>query len=151
MSIYNCKADEHSYRVTKFTADLEVESSYLVSAEACDCPAGHRHTCRHRQMLPLFEAKSATRGQYFLDFDRKVWLPAIADEDYQESTVLMPLPTIAHSITLPEDASSEDVAHAFSMLGLVGADARPPAPHIPNNPTPGPELGNRPKSDLRRI
>lgn len=50
-TLYNLRHDGESYRITKFHDD-EVEASYLVTHENCDCPAGHRHTCRHRQMLP---------------------------------------------------------------------------------------------------
>lgn len=50
-TLYNLRHDSDQYRITKFTDD-EVEGSYLVTHENCDCPAGHRHTCRHRQMLP---------------------------------------------------------------------------------------------------
>lgn len=49
--LYNLRYDGESYRITKFHDD-EVEGSYLVTYDNCDCPAGHRHTCRHRQMLP---------------------------------------------------------------------------------------------------
>ncbi len=160
MSLYNCKADGDHWRITKFTPDLEVESSYLVSAEACDCPAGHRHTCRHRQMLPLFESKPATRGQFFLDFDRKVWIRAISED--QESTVPVPSQGIDEDeVEIIEPMShmgngtphlggvyAKDVtpAHGFTMLDL----ANPLSTHN----TLAEALGEPPlppKSDLRRI
>lgn len=156
MSIYNMKADGDHWRITKFTPDLEVESSYLVSAEACDCPTGHRHTCRHRQMLPLFEAKRATRGQYFLDFDRKVWLPAIADVEFEAEAapegaqagsqtrlvddddveIIDPDAVMGNGLPHMAGMYAKDVSptHAFTMLDL----AKPEPPPIP-------------KSDLRRI
>lgn len=64
----------YSYRstgyVTKFDRDGNVEASYQTSDEACTCPAGHRHTCRHRQMLPDLRLLADTG--WFWDFDRKV-------------------------------------------------------------------------------
>lgn len=53
MSLYNSKTEGHSLRVTKFDIDLNPESSYLTTAENCECPAGVRSTCRHRQMYPI--------------------------------------------------------------------------------------------------
>lgn len=37
--------------ITKFDNDFNVESSYKVSDIACECPQGHKPTCRHRRML----------------------------------------------------------------------------------------------------
>lgn len=50
-TLYNLRHDGEQYRVTKFV-DGEVEASYLTTHTECDCPAGFRPTCRHRQMLP---------------------------------------------------------------------------------------------------
>jgi hypothetical protein len=59
MTLYNLRTDGDQYRVTKFTNDLKVESSYLIGRGdrndvelECDCPAGHHFSCRHRQMFP---------------------------------------------------------------------------------------------------
>lgn len=67
--LYNLRTSELGYRVTKFT-DGEVESSYLTSDQACDCPAGHRTSCRHRQMLPQMLARHLANSDLFWDFDR---------------------------------------------------------------------------------
>jgi hypothetical protein len=73
MSLYNAKRVEDAYRITKFTDDLDVESSYITARDACECPAGHRDTCRHRQMLPNFlEAERIGTG-WFLDWDNRRW------------------------------------------------------------------------------
>lgn len=64
--LYNLRSDGDQWRITKFTDD-EVESSYLTSDQACDCPAGHRATCRHRAMLPeLFPIRDT---QWFYNYD----------------------------------------------------------------------------------
>lgn len=81
--LYNAHTDGDEYRITKF-ADGEVESSYLCSADECQCPAGHRQTCRHRMMLPLFINRGAVNSYWFLDFDRKGWVsnePAKTDHE----------------------------------------------------------------------
>lgn len=57
-----------NWRITKFN-DGDVEASYLVSDRECDCPAGHRHTCRHRQMLPTMLAHKLADSMWFFAFD----------------------------------------------------------------------------------
>lgn len=81
---YNCKTEidaqgATNYRISKFDADLNVEASYLVKTDGaltCECPAGHRPSCRHRQMLPRFLAEGATNGQKFYDFEREQFIVA---------------------------------------------------------------------------
>lgn len=78
MSIYNIKSTtvDKTWRVTKFTNDLEVESSYLSSETECECPAGSRPTCRHRQMIPIMLDNDLVDTAGFYDFDRRqVLLP----------------------------------------------------------------------------
>ncbi len=48
MTLYNLRSPS---TITKFDADGNPEASYEVSRDSCTCPAGHRPTCRHRQML----------------------------------------------------------------------------------------------------
>ena len=73
MSLYNVKSRNSEYRVTKFDDDLEPESSYVTSEVACDCPAGHRDSCRHRTMLPRFIANSRVNTAWMYDFDNERW------------------------------------------------------------------------------
>lgn len=79
MTLYNCHTDGDQYRITKFDSLGNPESSYLLTEEECECPAGHRPHCRHRQMLPLFITKEAVNSFYFYDFDRKGWVTNIPD------------------------------------------------------------------------
>ena len=67
-TLYNCHHDGLDYRITKFE-DGNPTSSYLCSAEACECPAGARPTCRHRQMLPLMINLALPNQPWFLDWD----------------------------------------------------------------------------------
>lgn len=71
---YNCKPSGDLYRITKFDADANPEGSYLTDGIECDCPAGVRPTCRHRQMLPLFRASNALNGEAFFNFDQGTWI-----------------------------------------------------------------------------
>ena len=81
MNLYNCKSVSDGYRITKFTRDYVVESSYVVSAEGCDCPAGHRPVCRHRTMLPFFEDGGHIDDGWFFIWDTRQWLKPIGEAE----------------------------------------------------------------------
>jgi hypothetical protein len=68
-TLYNLHTDGDQYRITKFV-DGEVESSYLSTETECECPAGHRESCRHRQMIPEMLARGLTNTHWFWNFDR---------------------------------------------------------------------------------
>src|SRR5882757_2616765 len=72
--LYNCRHSGDQYRITKFDSDMNPQGSYLLSLEECECPAGVRPTCRHRQMLPKFIARSHVGDEWFFDFDRGGWV-----------------------------------------------------------------------------
>lgn len=67
-TLYNLHTDGDQFRITKFV-DGEVESSYICNTRECECPAGHRTTCRHRQMLPVMLANHITDTHWFYNFD----------------------------------------------------------------------------------
>jgi hypothetical protein len=72
--LYNCKHDGDQYRITKFTDDLNPQSSYLCTERECECPAGHRPMCRHREMLPMFIARKSIDTGWMYDYDRGGWV-----------------------------------------------------------------------------
>jgi hypothetical protein len=67
-SIYSLRTEGHQYRITKFT-DGEVEASYICTETECECPAGHRPSCRHRQMLPMMLANGILNTHWFYSYD----------------------------------------------------------------------------------
>ena len=67
------------YIVTKFDLDYNMESMYGLSAEGCLCPAGHRSTCRHRKMLPLFLQHNHVDDGWFLDWDTRLWRKPLSE------------------------------------------------------------------------
>src|SRR5215469_8463368 len=83
-TLYNCKSvDETHYRITKFDSGLvpfEDDkgriSSYTCSLQECECPAGHKPTCRHRKMLPLFLENDHIDDNYFFIWDTHQWFKA---------------------------------------------------------------------------
>src|SRR5882762_5890006 len=80
MSLYNCRHADGKYRITKFDEHMNVEASYIVSRLECDCPAGKRPTCRHRQMLPKFLQRGTVGTNWWYDFDRGGWVQMGEDE-----------------------------------------------------------------------
>src|SRR5229473_3107214 len=72
--LYNCRHSGDQYRITKFDSDMNPQGSYLLTLEECECPAGVRPTCRHRQMLPKFISRQHIGDEWFLDFDRGGWV-----------------------------------------------------------------------------
>lgn len=98
--LYSCYHSGDQYRITKFsTPDFNVESSYLCDATGCDCPAGHRPTCRHREMLPKFLAREAVGTQWMYDYDRGGWVQAGLEQEPERV-----LPSISGSQTLPANS-----------------------------------------------
>lgn len=82
-SLYNCKHSGDQYRITKFTSDFDVEASYLCDLHSCECPAGHRPKCRHREMLPKFIAREAVGSNWFFDHDRGGWVQGWKEDDLE--------------------------------------------------------------------
>lgn len=72
--LYSCKHDGDQYRITKFDEDLNPTSSYLCTDADCECPAGVRPMCRHREMLPKFLARDAVGTGWMYDYDRGGWV-----------------------------------------------------------------------------
>ena len=70
-TLYYLRTDGPNYRMTKFL-DGNPAGSYLVTATTCQCPAGTRPTCRHRQMLPRLLALNLLNTPWFWAFDRQL-------------------------------------------------------------------------------
>jgi hypothetical protein len=117
MTLYSLRSALDDYRITKFDANLDVESSYIISADYphhCECPAGTRPTCRHRQMLP--DLLPLLDTPYFWDFERRLAVDANGNlrpaEETKEETVgdaFGRLPDIAaiDKVLEPEFANSD--------------------------------------------
>lgn len=83
-SLYNCKHSGDQYRITKFDNDWNVKASYLCDLVSCECPAGHRPKCRHREMLPKFIQRDHIGDEWFFDHDRGGWVQG-ASKELEES------------------------------------------------------------------
>lgn len=127
--LYNCKTDGDQFRISKFDDLGNVESTYLCSETECQCPAGHRPSCRHRIMLPLFIANDKVDSFYFLDFDRKGWVsnePAPL-ESWREAAI--------SDFISPNPLLEELTYSERSELGSSNTPSLQPAPVF--NPTAG--------------
>jgi hypothetical protein len=73
MSLYNIKANGKGYKITKFDEELNPLTTYTVGSLGCGCPAGIKPHCRHRQMLPLFQATGRVNTGWFYEFEEDKW------------------------------------------------------------------------------
>lgn len=86
--LYTIKStSDTTFSVTKFDLDFNPEGElYHVSvigagkqqSTICTCPAGHRTTCRHRQMLDVFKEEERIDSGWFYHFDKRVWIEPIS-------------------------------------------------------------------------
>ena len=120
--LYNCKHDGDQYRITKFDHDMNVESSYLCTERECECPAGHRPMCRHREMLPKFIHRKAIGTEWFLDYDRGGWVQM--SEEYADP------PPLPEGVTMIVMDNPEKVVEVHNTIAeAVGEpEAIQPAP-----------------------
>jgi hypothetical protein len=83
--LYNVKsARDGAYRLTKFDKDYTIEGSYLLKpgkngAFNCECAAGHKPTCRHREMLPIFIKFEHINDGWFLIWQTRKWASPVGD------------------------------------------------------------------------
>ena len=108
--LYTCRSAGEQYQITKLDANLDVESSYLVSATECQCPSfERRQTCRHLTMLPRFIARKHVGDSWAHDFERNGWYRIAEDSD---------------DVGLPADALAELAAiPSVTVLGLDNLEA----------------------------
>ncbi len=102
-TLYNCHTDGDQYRITKFDSLGNVESTYLCTTEECECPAGVRLSCRHRQMLPIFIDNNKVNSFFFYDFDRKGWVtnePAVSNDPMLKPAEMDSMPPLPDGVEM---------------------------------------------------
>lgn len=140
-TFYNCKHDGDQYRVSKFNKHLEVESSYLCTLSECECPAGHRPSCRHRNMLPKFIQRDHIGDNWFYDFDRGGWVQMDLGEPEPKVTgAALPFQTdgVTHTVAYMTDGS-------IQQYTTIEGEA------LPIQPIPVTELAPRPALESVQI
>lgn len=131
MSLYNIKSLDGQFSITKFDGDLNPEANYVVSETDCTCPAGHRPTCRHRQMLPVFLSCDAVDQAVYWDHEAGEWLRL------EDSDIMMEAET-------EEPSTASDFAYEIQ-------GENPPLPLDQQQASLPPIPARRPVNPLRRI
>lgn len=83
--------DLETWSVIKLTHDHEHEGTYIVSKIysptspsgsllLCDCFASNKETCRHRQMVKVFQDNNAIDSGKTFNFDKSLWFEALGFE-----------------------------------------------------------------------
>jgi len=144
--LYNCRHSGDQYRITKFDSDMNPQASYLCSLEECDCPAGLRVTCRHRQMLPKFIARQHVGDEWFLDFDRGGWVQGEAH--WAEPKGMQAIdddgwPNLPKGVTMIVIGYPEGVADVHNAIADTVGE---PTDHIDWDTMAEERLGQRPPS-----
>ena len=65
--------------IQKFDTDYHCESVYALSTTTCMCPQGHKPTCKHRKMLPLFLEHNHLGDGWFLEWQTRLWRKPVND------------------------------------------------------------------------
>lgn len=110
--LYNCRHSGDEYKITKFDSHFspEGDSSYLLSLTECTCPAGHRPTCRHREMLPKFIQRGHIGDEWFWDHDRGGWVQGpMLEEVASEASEITEQPT-------PSNLTATEVDERYKEL-----------------------------------
>ena|SRR5882724_1237933 len=113
MTLYNCRHAGDEYRITKFSNEMDVESSYLCTPTECQCPAGVRPTCRHREMLPKFLSREHVGDEWFYDYDRGGWVQQGLEWAQPEAEALDLPDTVGEPRAQPVEPSSPFMKRRF--------------------------------------
>jgi hypothetical protein len=65
MILYNIFTTSNGLRCTKWDDDFNVEATYLVSEQGCECPAAK--PCKHMSMMKMFHADKEIDKNSFYD------------------------------------------------------------------------------------
>jgi len=86
------------YFIAKLDRDYNPEGIYTLSARECSCPRSHKHTCRHREMLPVFLKAGHVDDGWFLEWETRQWRRPLASEaslqgeDQDQDSLSAPVP-----------------------------------------------------------
>jgi hypothetical protein len=80
---YTLRKIPDGYRIAKFDQFFDVEAvhemHYFRGKFSCDCPQGGKsHTCRHREMIPIFNRHKAVDTGKFYHYENNEWFPAVS-------------------------------------------------------------------------
>lgn len=125
--LYSCRHSGDQYRITKFNEHFELEgnSTYLCTTSECDCPAGVRPTCRHREMLPKFLNRNHVGDGWFFDYDRGGWVQGPELEHHILETSSGPIAYSGYDTSMgpePQNITATQIDERMAETRLNGPD-----------------------------
>ena len=115
------------FRITKFDADYNIESTYELDETGCTCPQGHKATCRHRKMLPLFLDLHHVDDGWFLDWDTRLWRHVFASEAI-EVPATSNQPITATEVDTKAKAAADELTERLRAAAFEEENYAPSAP-----------------------
>jgi hypothetical protein len=116
---------EGEFIIQKFDTDYTCESVYAMTSTTCSCPQGHKPSCRHRTMFPLFLKFGHINDGWFLQWENRMWRRPVND---------IPVDVPEEMVTRSTAAMAED---AEPSPAIAGADQPAPAAPPPSPPEGG--------------
>ena len=150
-------APSGSYRITKLDQDYEVEGSYELLPTnhnhfSCSCPAGHKPSCRHREMLPNFIKANHIDDGWMLVWQTRKWAQPIGSTADKVADQLAELTPNSDQEAAP--AAPPDGPEAVVTQQAFPSDALPAGEEGEGSSPLPPASGNpslKTKDGLRRI
>lgn len=83
---YNLRTEGDHFLVVKYDDNFDVAETYHLREDGtlCDCPSGHRPTCRHRKMFLTLRERVDTGWCYC--YDMGVWSDPFQSEASEANT-----------------------------------------------------------------
>jgi len=143
MILYSLRSADGEWRITKFDEDLNQESSYIVSTEACECPQwqGRERQCRHMKMLPMMVERADS--PWFFCYEDAQWYDptgeAQRDEPLPEDVVAGQSGSGVASVTIPEGITVVSLRDPETLHNTIAVAVGEPVVSrsvVANNPYP---------------
>lgn len=131
--LYSCRHSGDQYRITKLNEHFEVEgnSSYLCTLSECDCPAGVRPMCRHREMLPKFIHRKAIGTEWMYDFDRGGWVQGPQEDEPEPENVVIGPVTFTPMPPLPKGVQMFTLDNPLALHNAIAEAVGEPETMLP--------------------
>jgi hypothetical protein len=146
--LYNLKSADGEWRITKFDDDLEMESSYIVSTDQCECPqwTSRERECRHMKMLPMMLERADS--PWFFCYEDAQWYDPTGQAKDNQEVATDESGLEAEQIEGLDEEGHEGFTEADLGRSVVASVAEPVVAHRALRFDPSPTL---PQSIKRRI
>lgn len=124
--LYNLRKTSDGFMLAKFGPDFNVEAVYHLQPQAggytCDCPAGHRPSCKHRKMIARMIPKADS--DEFYCYETQSWHKPLAPKGVEPMQDKLD----AFYATIEEVAGSDIGSGPKETLELIGPWFEDPKP-----------------------